>query len=547
MVQTSSSSRKLKVVVIGAGTGGTATAARLAKEGHDVTVYEKNDFSGGRCSIIENNGWRFDQGPSLYLMPKIFEQTFAELGEDIKDHLKLFKCNPNYYLHFDDGYKMELSTDLALMQNELEKIEPGSFGRFLTYLKEARTHYQISVRMVLEQNFERWFDFFNPKYLPVLFDLHITSTLYKRISTFFKTDRLRKAFTFQSMYMGMSPFDAPATYSLLQYTEFAEGIWYPEGGFHKVIEKLEMLGKQKGVKYHFGKGVKRVNVVEDQSKAPTDRRGTAHVTGVTLDDGTVVDADIVVCNADLVWAYNNLLPGTGYSDRLTKKSLTSSSFSFYWGMKRKMPEFDAHNIFLAKDYRESFDQIFEDYTLPSEPSFYVHVPSRVDPTAAPEGKEAITVLIPTGCINKDKPQDFDALRKRARKAVIATMEKRLGIRNLEELIEVESVNTPQIWTEKFNIWNGSILGLSHTVPQVCWFRPSTRHAQYNNLFFVGASSHPGTGVPIVLYCARLVADQIKRNWQNGTLYTGDSRGSAQTILAVIVAVLAVLAALYWRM
>ncbi|KAI9144743.1 phytoene dehydrogenase-like protein [Paraphysoderma sedebokerense] len=531
---------KLKVVIIGAGAGGTGTAARLAHAGYDVHVYEKNDFHGGRCSLIHKNGFRFDQGPSLYLMPKIFEQTFTELGEDIKDHLELVQCDPNYYLYFDDGSKMELSSDLAKMKQEIEKIEPGSYGSFLQFLKEGQVHYDISEDMVLTKNFEKWSDFFNPKNAPALFHLHIHDTLYSRISKFFKTDKLRRAFTFQSMYMGMSPYDAPATYSLLQYTEFAEGIWYPKGGFNKVIERLEHLAKKRGAKFHYGKGVSKINIAEPTGSHDVNaKENYRHTTGVTLDDGTVVNADIVVCNADLVYAYNNLLPPNNYAKRLQNKDQTSSSFSFYWGMKRKIPELDGHNIFLAADYRESFDQIFQDYTLPAEPSFYIHCPSRLDEAAAPAGKEAITVLIPTGCINPEKPQDYEALRQRARKQVISIIEQRTGIKNFESLIECEVFNTPQIWTQKFNIFNGAILGLSHTVPQVCWMRPSTRHGEFNNLFFVGASTHPGTGVPIVLYGARLVTDQINKNVKDKTLYKGDKGNSMSILIALLVAIIAI--------
>ncbi|KAI9178899.1 hypothetical protein H9P43_005561 [Blastocladiella emersonii ATCC 22665] len=529
----SNEGKGLRVAVIGAGIGGVATAARLANAGFKVDVYEKNDFSGGRLSIIEKGGFRFDQGPSLYLMPKIFAETFADLGENIDDHIQLIRCDPNYRLHFHDGDTLELSSDLAHLRKQLDRYEPGAYEQFFKFQRESHVHYELSVAKVLRKNFVKFTDFFNLANAKMALSLNLHSSLYGRVASYFKNDKLRKAFTFQAMYMGMSPYDAPATYSLLQYTEFAEGIWYPKGGFHQVVDRLEAVAKSRGATFHYGKGVAKVN---------TSAPGSNVVSGVTLEDGTVVDADLVVCNADLVWAYKNLLPATSYSKRLENKDQTSSSFSFYWGLKRKVPELDGHNVFLAEKYRESFDEIFVDHSLPSEPSFYIHVPSRLDPTAAPAGKDSITVLVPTGCIRPEKRQDFPALLAKARADVLCILEKRLGIPNFADLIEVEVVNTPEIWTQKFNIYNGSILGLSHTVPQVCWFRPSTRHSDYANLFFCGASAHPGTGVPIVLYGARLVAHQIVEAVKSRTLRVVQRDWTWLTFMLAVFAVIAAIAA-----
>lgn len=297
----------------------------------------------------------------------------------------------------------------------------------------------------------------------------------------------------------MSPYDAPAVYSLLQFTEFAEGIWYPRGGFNMVVQKLEKIAKDKGAEFKYSAPVAKINT--------TGR----NVTGVTLENGEVIDADAVVCNADLVYAYNRLLPPCSWAQNtLANKKLTSSSISFYWSMKRTIPELDVHNIFLAEAYRESFDEIFKDYTLPSEPSFYVNVPSRIDPSAAPADKDSIIVLVPIGYMRGTEPdQDYPRLVKRARDMVLEVLQRRIKV-DMEPLIEHEIVNDPSVWQEKFNLWRGSILGLSHDVSQVLWFRPSTKDStgRFDNLFFVGASTHPGTGVPIVLAGSKLTATQV---------------------------------------
>lgn len=296
----------------------------------------------------------------------------------------------------------------------------------------------------------------------------------------------------------MSPYDSPAPYSLLQYTEIAEGIFYPRGGFHKVIESLENIATKKfGAKFTYNTNIEKI-IIDDNKVAK----------GVRFEDGHEEYADLVICNADLVYAYNNLLPETSYGNRLGKDgTLTSSSVSFYWGMKRKMPEFGVHNIFLAKDYKPSFDDIFKKHLYPEDPSFYVNVPSRIDPSAAPEGKETIVCLLPIGHLAPNNEHCIEQLVKQSRDRIIKIMEQRLNIENFESLIDNELINDPRTWQSKFNLWKGSILGLSHYIPQVLHFRPSIRSHIFKNLYFVGASAHPGTGVPIVL-CGAKLAEKI---------------------------------------
>lgn len=213
-----------------------------------------------------------------------------------------------------------------------------------------------------------------------------------------------------------------------------------------------------------------------------------------------------------MYAYNKLLPPTPYGEKLGKNGqLTASTISFYWGISRKIPELDVHNIFLAENYKSSFDDIFKRHSLPEDPSFYVNVPSHIDPTAAPDGKETLVILLPTSHITTGNANRIDDLIKFGRAKVIQTLEKRLKIKNFEQLIETETINDPRTWQSKFNLWKGSALGLSHNIMQVLHFRPGTRSHLFKNLYFVGASVHPGTGVPIVLCGAKLVEQQIRED------------------------------------
>jgi phytoene desaturase (3,4-didehydrolycopene-forming) len=278
----------------------------------------------------------------------------------------------------------------------------------------------------------------------------------------------------------------------------------------KVVEALVNIGQRQGVEYRMNTNISEIVLSDDGKRAK----------GVRLaDTNEVLEADIVICNADLIYAYNNLLPETSYSRHLATRKPSCSSLSFYWALDRKFPEFSAHNIFLAEKYQESFDSIFKKQELPDEPSFYVNVPSRIDPSASPEGCDTMVVLVPVGYMldsNKasDKgtkkttvTQDWDAMVATARRSVLRIIETRLKI-SLEDHIKHESVNTPPSWNERFNLDRGAILGLSHDFFNVLAFRPKTKHPSISDLFFVGASTHPGTGVPIVLAGAKLVSEQI---------------------------------------
>ncbi|KAI0532696.1 phytoene dehydrogenase [Xylaria digitata] len=508
-----------KAVVIGAGTGGIATAARLAKAGFSVTVLEKNSFVGGRCSLLTHDGHRFDQGPSLLLLPKLFREAFFDLDTTLEaEGVELLRCPTNYNVWFADGENFEPTTDLARMKTQIERWEgKDGFVRYLSWLQEAHTHYELSVAKVLSRNFLSIWQLAAPEFVLAGLKLHPLHSIWNRASRYFRSERLRRVFTFATMYMGMSPFDAPATYSLLQYTELAEGIWYPRGGFQTVLAALQRVGERLGVEYRLDTPVKQILTHSDGSKTR----------GVELESGEIVEADVVVVNADLVYAYSNLLPQTvpqtqRYSERLRQKDGSCSSISFYWSLSCKIPELQTHNIFLADEYRESFDAIFARQTLPDEPSFYVNVPSRIDPSAAPEGRDSIIALVPVGHLLESKgfwtttngegrglrEQDWSALVSRARRAVLSTITVRTGCARLEESITHEIVNDPFTWEAKFNLDKGSILGLSHSFFNVLAFRPRTRAEGFRNTYFVGASTHPGTGVPIVLAGSKITAEQI---------------------------------------
>jgi phytoene desaturase len=488
--------QKPTALVIGAGIGGIATAARLAKNGYDVTVLEKESTPGGRCNQIIREGHRFDIGPTLFLMPEIWEETFAALGERLSDHLQLKRIDPTYKVHFDDGLQLELTSDIGKMQTQLEKVDKTAFTGFLNYIAEGSKHYKMSVEKFVGRNFYNIFEYFSLRNLPLLFQLKALKKHYANTSRFFKDERLKAAFTFQNMYLGLSPYDAPATYSLLQYTELAEGVWYPMGGMYAGIQALVKIAEKLGVKFMFNAPVKKLNVEGSR------------VTGVHLRDGRAFTADIFVGNADLPYIYKELLPENNEAKKLDKKLYTCSTIMFYWGVDKAYPQIAHHNVFLGGDYKASFDQIFNDHTLPKVPSFYVHAPARTDKAAAPRGQETLYVLVPVGHLDARSRQDWEAMVNRARETVFARLAKEMGATDLREHIKFEIAYWPPVWKDRFNLEKGAAFGLSHNFWQVGYLRPQNRHKEFKNLYFAGASTHPGTGLPIVLLSARLTTERI---------------------------------------
>ncbi len=488
-----------KTIIIGAGIGGIATAARLAQRGYAVTVLEKNDRPGGRASLIQEGGYTFDTGPSLFLMPDTYAATYRDLGERMEDYLDLARVDPTYRVHFHDGSSLELTGDLLHMREQLETLEPGSFEAYLKFVAEGYRHYTLSLDRFVGRNFYSLLEFFSPANLPLLFQLKALQKHYADVSGYFRSPRLRAALSFQNMYLGLSPFDAPATFTLLQYTELAEGVWYPRGGMYSIVTSLVGIAEGLGARFQYNTPVTRINVDGQR------------VTGVTLESGEQLPADLLIVNADLPWAYAHLLPDDGTAARVNARRFTSATLMFYWGLKgERTDKLIHHNVFLSDHrYKESFHEIFYTHSLPEEPSFYIHAPVRTVPTFAPADGDALMVLVPTGHIDETQQQDWPALQQRARRSVLKRLA-RLGLNDIEERIVFEATFTPPDYLRIWNLAKGAAFGLSHNFTQIGYLRPHNRHARYGNLYFVGASTHPGTGVPIVLLSAKLVTERILR-------------------------------------
>jgi phytoene desaturase len=489
------SSKKTSVLIVGAGIGGIATAARLARNGCQVTVVEKCEKSGGRCGQMTVQDYRFDTGATLFMMPELYVETFTALGERMEDHLDLRCIDPTYHLYYQDNSHLQLTSDLHGMMAQLEAIEPGSFKRMLHYLADGRYHYELSLKNVIGRDFRNFTDFINPRMISVFLRLKALTRHDRYVWRFFKTPRLQMAFTFQDMYMGLSPYESPATYSFMQYTELSDGVYFPVGGMYRIAATLTGIAEKLGVRFLYNAPVEKILVDGGQA------------TGIELTGGERLSADILVANADLGYVYRNLLPDDGEASCIDRKEYGCSAVMFYWGLDKQFPQLGPHNLFFSGDYRKGFEDIYKGMKMPERPNFYIHAPARIDPSAAPAGHDTLYLAVPVGQISDRNPQDWPGIQARARSFILDRLAQ-LGMADVEKHIKVELKFGPQDWQRRYNLTRGSAHGLSHKLTQMAYFRPHNRHKRYRNLYFVGASTHPGTGVPTVLVSARLTTQRI---------------------------------------
>jgi phytoene desaturase len=484
------------VIVIGAGIGGITAATHLARAGFHVTVLEKNSHPGGRCDRFSREGHHFDTGPTLFLLPRLYEAEFRHMGTSMHERLDLQRVDPTYHLVFDNGSQLVLTSDMKSLQEQLESIQQGSFQGLLRYLQEGDRHYQLALDKLVNRNFRKASDFLRLQNLPLIYRLKPLVHHYQNMSAYFDDPRLKTAFTFQDVYMGLSPFEAPATFSLMPYSELAHGVWYPKGGMYRVVETLTDLAREAGVEFIFNSAVERIEA------------NSTYARGVLLANGSRLDADVVLANADLPYVYQDLLPQDGMVEAFSRKRFSCSVISFFWGVDKTYEALGPHTLFLADDYRENFESIDQDLSLPANPSLYVHAPARLDSSMSPRGQDTLTAIVPVGHMSENGAQNWGELRDEARQHIFRRL-RTLGITDFEAHIKFEETYTPLSWHKRYNLMKGATHGLSHTLTQMAYFRPSNRHPRFKNLYFVGASTHPGTGMPTAMVSGRLVSERIK--------------------------------------
>tara|TARA_B100001245_G_scaffold84100_1_gene60646 strand:+ start:2155 stop:3687 length:1533 start_codon:yes stop_codon:yes gene_type:complete len=495
-----------RVVIVGAGIGGLATANLLAKAGYKVSVYEKNAQPGGRAGILELKGFRFDTGPSWYLMPDVFTHYFSLFRKTITKELDLVQLSPAYKVFFENASPITITSDSEQDAATFDAIEPGAGKKLKEYVRKGDDIYRLSMKHFLYTNFSSVRDFTKTD---VLRRGHVMTRLaLMPISTYvakFVTDRrLQQILEYPMVFLGSSPFSAPALYSLMSALDFHEGVYYPKGGLYTIIERLVKLGQELGVEYHYGAAVKRI--VTSQGE----------VRGITLEDGAHISADIVISNADLHFTETHLLDEKDRSYPASywdKREAGPSALLMYLGVKGEMPELEHHNLFFVDNWKKNFDNIFVNKRLPWPASMYVCKPSATDPSVAPKGHENMFVLVPLPAGTKAT----NAQLGKAAEKYLSLLEEKLGVKDLKQRIVLKKFFGPNDFSRKFHAWQGTALGPSHTLRQSAFFRTPNKSKKVSGLYYVGGSTTPGIGLPMCLIGAELLYKRLAGDKRGGPI------------------------------
>lgn len=490
-----------RVVIIGGGFGGLAAALRLRHAGFEVTLLEKLTRLGGRSHVIQENGYKIDAGPTILVMKSILAETYQALGHNLDQRVKLIQLDPNYRIHYHDGTFFDLHSNMAQLTEQVEKIKKGAGELVFQFLGDAAKKYALGMKFV-ERNYDHLTDLLNPQALSDLLRTRAYANLYRQVHSYFGDDKLDKAFSFHSMFLGLSPFEAPAMYSLTTYADLALGMWYPLGGIHRLVEDLEALALEMGIEIKTSTPVKEISISRGQ------------VTGVRLDSGAELAADLVVSNADLPYTYQNLIAPEwrrGFPNRrITQWKYACSGYLLYLAVDRVYPDLRHQSLYFSADYRANLDAIFKSKSLPTEPSFHLNVPTISDPGLAPEGHTLLYVLAPMP--NLSARIDWKAAAPLVREKLLARLEQIIDPQ-LRKHIIWEKEYCPPDFQRDFNAVLGTAFGsLSHGFFQSSYFRPHNYDRRIKGLYFVGQGTYPGIGVPMVLISARLVTERILKEW-----------------------------------
>lgn len=488
-----------EVAIIGAGIGGIATSIILTQKGYKVTVFEKNSYPGGRCSNFVKKGHRFDIGATMIMMPEIYEKYYALIGKSFREEFELFRMDPTYNIMFNNGRKFLFTSDLSRMKTQLESFETGSYRKFLKFMHKTSVAFRLSIKYFIARNFNYMTGMVNFKNLFLLFKVNAHRKYYPYISRIFKDEALRFIFTLQNLYIGQNPLTASAVFAGLPYMELTDGVWFPKGGMNSIAENLLNIAIKGGVKFNFSSAVKEIKTHNKIAE------------GIILNDKTFFPADIIISNADLPYIYNNMLPEGILTKRMNMLNYTCSAVVFHWGVDKVYPQLEQHNLFVAENYKKGIHKVFKEKTLPEEQTFYIHSPVRSDKSAAPKDQDSLTVIVQVGNLGNKEEQNWNMLKKKARKGILERLKKE-GLSDLEEHIKFEVCYLPKTWETLFNLSKGAAFGsISHNLLQMGYFRPHNKHYNYKNLYFTGGSTQPGSGIPLVLLSAILTSEQIIQN------------------------------------
>lgn len=483
-----------KAVVAGAGIGGIAAAIRLAVKGYEVEVFEVNSYPGGKLSEFYTDGFRFDAGPSLFTMPHLVDELFLLAGKNPSDYFSYSKLDVVCRYFYEDRTRLVAWADPEKFAKEIAEKTTDSAENVIRFMKKSSEIYSITHHVFLERSLHKFSTYFRAATLSSLLKFSKIDpfrTMNAAVESYFSDSRTIRFFDRYATYNGSDPYRAPATLNVIPHLEQHYGAWFPDGGMYSITDSLVRLAKDIGVRFHFNTPVEEI-VVKDK-----------YVKGVRI-KGEVLEASVVVSNADVWYVYNKLLKGEKAPQRVLEQERSSSALIFYWGIKRRFEELDLHNIFFSEDYREEFNCIWQKNRIYGDPTVYVNISSKCRAADAPEGCENWFVMIN---VPSDKGQDWDRLIAGARENILAKLSRNLGA-DIASLICTESILDPRSIESKTFSYQGSLYGSSSNNRFSAFFRHPNFSNRIRGLYFTGGSVHPGGGIPLALLSAKIVAENI---------------------------------------
>ncbi|MGB7205085.1 MAG: phytoene desaturase family protein [Anderseniella sp.] len=486
------------IVIIGAGPGGLSTAMILKRKGYDVTLIERQSKVGGRTGVIEEDGYRFDIGPTFFLYPRILSEIFTYCGYDLWREVPIKRIDPMYRVVHEAGGHLDVVSGEEAMKAEIAKLSPADAENLDRYMKDNRKKLDV-FRGVLENPFLSMADFMRPNVLKALPRLSPHMSLEADLNRYFKDPRVRRAFSFQAKYLGMSPFKCPSLFTILAFLEHEYGIWHPIGGCNAVMMRMGEIAAEMGVKVLLEEEVTSIQFDGKKARSVTTNKGQ-------------YDLDGLVVNADFAHVLPKLVPNEmrkKWNDKkIEAQEFSCSTFMLYLGIEGRLDNVPHHTIVLADDFEGNIDDIQERKVLPKDPSYYLQNASITDDTLAPKGHSTLYVLVPVPhrTANIDWKKEAASFREKTLDRLELA-----GVPDIRSRIRYEKVVTPDDWEADMHIYKGATFNLSHNLTQMLCFRPHNRYEDLERVYLVGGGTHPGSGLPVIFESARISSDLLQQD------------------------------------